>query len=177
MKNIITTLILLSLFACKAKETEQTEVVEQATKGCIAADFFDLKNTDLQTDFFAKLDAAYKAGIIENGGEVTADDVWQDITPEALQQFLGDAEKGGFAESKKFEKEYLSVATPSDSKNSANCMDRLSLSFDDSDCSFSLAIIDALLDSDNECTESMGSLVFKITDGKIVDFERFLAPN
>jgi hypothetical protein len=177
MKNIIAVLMLLSLFACKAKETEQKEVVEQATKGCTAADFFDLKNKDLQTDFFAQLDAAYKAGIVENGGEVTADDVWQDITPEALQQFLGDAEKGGFAESKKFEKEYLSVTTPSNSKNSKSCMDRLSISFDDSACTFSLAIADATVDSDNECTESMSSLVFKITDGKILNFERFLAPN
>lgn len=177
MKNIIGVLMLFSLFACKPQETGQSEVIEQTQKTCAANDFFELKNEALQTDFFAQLDVAYKATIIENGGEVDENDIWQDITSESLQKLLADAEKGGFAESKSFEKEYHLNHAASGFKDSESCMDRLSISFDENECSFSLAIIDSFLDSDEECTESMSSLVFKIENSKIVDFKRFLAPN
>jgi hypothetical protein len=131
MKNIIGVLMLLSLFACKSEKTEQSEVVEKAAATCTAADFLELKNEALQTDFFAQLDAITKTQNLD-----ATEEIFRDITPELLQTLLSDATKGGFAESKTFEKDYNFNLAPSDFKDSEKCMDKMSVTFDESTCTF-----------------------------------------
>jgi hypothetical protein len=175
MKNIIAVFMLLSLFACKAKETEQAEAVEQTTKGCTAADFFKLKNQDLEKDFFTKLDNLTQVPF--EGGNPTEANTWRDVTNEALQAFLADATKGGFAESKAFENDYNFGLAPYESKDSEKCMDKLSVTFDESTCIFNLKILNSFQYSiDNEdCSESLIDLKFKIKEDKIIDFTMDIA--
>ncbi|NJN77004.1 MAG: hypothetical protein HC803_00640 [Saprospiraceae bacterium] len=175
MKNILIVLILISLFACKAKETEQTEVTEQAPKGCVAADFFELKNQNLEKDFFTKLDNLRQ--IPFEGGNPTEANTWRDVTNEALQAFLADAAKGGFAESKTFENDYNFDLAPSEGKDSEKCMDKLSVTFDENTCTFNLKIFNSFQYSiDNEdCSESLIDLKFKIEEKKITNFTMDIA--
>ncbi|MBD8489690.1 hypothetical protein IFO69_13115 [Echinicola sp. CAU 1574] len=132
-------------------------------------DFLNLKDKELQADFFYKLDSIRKVQYPNNDQEAS---ITVDLTPEYLIEFLADINSDSLTANKQFEKEYHFNIAPKDYTGSEICKDKIAVSFDAENCSFRLNIYNTFLVEPDWCTESMAVYGFKIKNDEIVDFWR-----
>ncbi|WP_196889877.1 hypothetical protein [Aureivirga sp. CE67] len=198
MKNIIYILTVLTFFGCdNAEKKENTatsvrmELVPEPDKDlreeyeksiekdldpissttCLGKieDFLNLKDKELQEDFFSKLDSIRKVQYLNNDQDTS---IMVDLTPEYLIEFLADISLDSLTANKQFEKEYHFNIAPKEYTDPQICKDKIAVRFDAENCSFRLKIYNTFLVEPDWCTESMVVYGFKIKNDKIVDFWR-----
>jgi len=201
MKNLIYILTVLTFFGCGNTEKKETadasdrmELVPEPDKDLreeyeksiekdseqIAAtncmgkteDFLNLRDKELQVDFFSKLDSIRKVQYPHNDQETS---IMVDLTPEYLIEFLDDINLDSLTANKQYEKEYHFNIAPKDYTDPEICKDKIAMSFDAENCSYRLNVYNTFLVEPDWCTESMVVYGFKIENDKIVDFWRQVA--
>ena len=155
----------------KYEKTVVKEVEKIDSVNCFGktVDFLKLKDNELQTDFFAKLDSLRKVQFPNNDQETS---IMVEITPEYLNKFLSDIDQDSLIINKRFDKEYNFNIAPKDYTDPEICKDKIAMNFDEKNCSFQLNVYNTFLVEPDWCTESMVIYGFKIQNEKIVDFWR-----
>jgi len=151
---------------------ENINFQETTTKNCSAVDFIKLENKGLQKSFFTQLDSIRKVQYPDNDQET---EIFVDLTPRLLNQFLKDINKDYLIKNGDFEKEYNFNISPPDYTDHIDCKDKIKIKYYPNSCSFRMEIHNTFLVPDNWCTESMVVYGFTIRDGKITDFGRNVA--
>lgn len=128
-------------------------------------DFFNLKNKELQAEFFSKLDSIKKEQYPEFNQEIT---ILNDITPKYLNAFLKDIDKDSFLKNKQFVKEYHFNIAPDGFTDPKVCSDKIEVVYDEQACSFRLVVYHTFLVDVGWCVESTISYGFSIQENTIV---------
>ena len=149
-----------------AKESQETDSINCTGK---ILDFLKLKDNELQTIFFSKLDSIRKVQYPDNNQEIS---IMVDLTPKYLNKFLSDIISDSLSTIKRYEKEYHFNIAPKDFTDPEICMDKITVNFDVEHCSFRLNVFNTFLVEPNWCKESKVVYGFKIKSGKIIDFWR-----
>src|SRR5690606_2091025 len=185
MKSLIYMIIISSFFGCgnrgkretsvdadkSLKEKHEKPVIKKTNDTCSvkAVDFFKLKDSTIQSDFFAKLDSIRKIQYPEDDQE---NSIMVDITPEYLNQFLADIKIDSLEINNSFEKAYHFNIAPQDYTDPEICKDTIKVIFDDENCTFHLNVYNTFLVELDWCTESIVMYGFRIINGKVTDFWR-----
>jgi hypothetical protein len=169
MKLILITYFFLLLSSNHFDKLENLNIEKTTSKSCSAIDFIKLENEDLQIDFFTQLDSIRKVQYPNNDQE---NEIFVDLTPNLLRQFLKDIDKELLIKNGEFEKEYNFNISPPDLTDHADCKDKIKIKYNINSCSFRMEIHNTFLVPDNWCTESMVVYGFTISDEKITDFGR-----
>lgn len=157
------------------RKNHETSLVQASTKvvsgSCFQkpSDFLTLKNKEIQSTFFYKLDSTRKVQYPENDQEIS---MMVDLTPEYLNKFIADINLDTLLVNKRFGKEYHFNISPNGYSDPKRCKDKIEVIFDEKQCTFRLNIYNTFLVEPNWCTESMVVYGFSILNGKIVDFGR-----
>lgn len=130
-------------------------------------DFLKLTDKTIQADFFHKLDSIRKVQYPKNDQDTA---IFVDLTPKLMDIFIKDLNKDELNKTGSFEKEYNFNIAPPKYKDSKECIDKISLSFDKETCSFRLVIFNEFFAE--WCQESSVFYGFQINGDKILDFGR-----
>ena len=136
---------------------------------CSAATFLKLKESLCRESFLTQLAAIRQKQYPSNDQEVS---IMVDLTPEYLEKFLHDIDIYLFTTNNYFEKEYHFNIAPEGYTDPKVCKDKITISFNSENCSFTLKIFNTFLVEPNWCTESMVIYSFKIEGDRIIDFWR-----
>lgn len=147
----------------------EIQQIESSKCSGTISDFLKLEQQDLRTDLFAKIDSIRKVQYPDNDQETS---IMVDLTAEYLTRFLKDIDTDSLTQNQGFEKEYHFDIAPEGFTDPTDCKDKITVSFNNKDCSFRLTIYNTFLVEPNWCTESMVVYGFKIKNSRIIDFCR-----
>lgn len=136
---------------------------------CSANDFLSLKNEKVSNQLFFKLDSIRSYQYPNNDQEVN---ISVDLTKEYLNKFLADIDKDILSKTGRYENEYHFNIAPKGYTDPKKCMDKISVEFSSTDCSYRMVIYNTFLVEPDWCTESAVIYSFKIKNKTIVDFYR-----
>lgn len=148
---------------------KSTHDVQSETTACnsAATDILKLRDKIIQADFFHQLDSIRKVQYPNNDQDTA---IFVDFTPILLNRFLKDVNKEQLTNTGEFEKEYNFNISPPQYKDSKECKDKISLTFDKETCSFHITIFNEFFAE--WCQESSVTYLFQIVDSKISNFTR-----
>lgn len=133
-------------------------------------DFLQLKNKELQADFFRVLDSTRKSQYRNNDQDIYN---LVDITPDLLRKFLKDINADTLARHDVFEARYFFNIAPRSFTDSKKCDDLVTLRFFREDGSFRMIIDNVYPVEELGCAGGAQVIYgFKIRDNRIVDFDR-----
>lgn len=132
-------------------------------------DFFKLKDKNLQSEFFFKLDSVRKVQYTNIDQEKS---IFVDLTPEYLDKFLDDIDIDSILTQSEIEMKYHFNIAPKGYKDPEMCLDALRLRLDKEFCQFTMVVYNTFLVEPDWCTESAVIYGFKLSGNKIIDFWR-----
>jgi hypothetical protein len=130
-------------------------------------EFLKLMDKHIKAGFFQQLDSIRKVQYSKNDQDT---DIFVDLTPKLLDKFLKDLNKDQLAKTGNFEKEYNFNIAPKKYKDSKECKDKISITYDKKYCGFRLVIYNEFFAE--WCQESTVVYGFKINGDRIYDFSR-----
>lgn len=143
--------------------------IDSVTCLVTAVDFLKLKELELQTQFFFKLDSIRKAHYPNNDQETS---IMVDLTSKYLNRFLADINENSLRLNKGYEKEYHFNIAPKGYTDPEICKDKIAITYNEKHCKFRLQIYNTFFVEPDWCTESMVVYEFEIKDNRIVYFWR-----
>lgn len=132
-----------------------------------ASDILNLKNPAIQKSFFRQLDSILKIQYPNNDQEK---DIFVDLTPKMLNQFLSDLDTNVLIKNGAFDKSYHFNIAPPMYKDTKACSDQITLEYDIHSNYFSLIIGNRFYAE--WCQESAVRYFFIITNKKVLLLDR-----
>ncbi len=128
-----------------------------------------LKNKEISTSFFTQLDSIRRVQYSKNDQET---EIFVDINPNILIQFLKDIDQVELSKNGQFEKEYHFNIAPIGYSDPPKCKDKISIQFFPETCKYRMVIWNTFLVEPDWCTESQVVYSFEIKDNQIKNFWR-----
>lgn len=153
----------------KEEYFKKQDSIENKKTECekLASDILKLKNKKLQNDFFHLLDSTRKVQYPKNNQDTN---IFVDLTPKFLQQFLTDLDMDQLNKTGEFEKIYHFNIAPPKFSDSKDCKDKISISFNKTSCNFRMLIYNSFFAE--WCQESIVIYEFQINEDRITNFWR-----
>ena len=149
---------------------KSNQSLKSETTACniAATDILKLRDATIQADFFHQLDSIRKVQYPNNDQDTA---IFVDFTPILIDRFLKDLNKEQLTSKGEFKKEYNFNISPPQYKDSKECRDKISLTFDNITCNFRITIFNEFFAEG--CQESTVTYVFQIRSNKISNFGRY----
>lgn len=132
-----------------------------------ASDVLYLKNPAIQKSFFRQLDSMLKIQYPNNDQEK---DIFVDLTPNMLNQFLSDLDTNVLIKNGAFDKSYHFNIAPPMYKDTKTCSDQITLEYDIHSNYFSIIISNRFFAE--WCQESAVRYFFILTKKKVILLDR-----
>jgi hypothetical protein len=139
---------------------------------CQSSDFMLLKDKKMQAAFFQQRDSVLRVQYPGGNREPGEREIFVELTPAMLNQFLKDIDLTVLREKGEFEKEYYFKIAPKGYTDPAKCKDKIVVTYYPDECSYRIEIHNTFMVEDGWCTESQVSYGFKIEGKKIKGFSR-----
>lgn len=133
-------------------------------------DFMQLKNEDLQEDFFRHLDSTLQVQYPNKKDRDEDAGIFAELNKVMLVQFLQDIDQSAMSKNGSFEKEYYLNIAPKGYFD--KCKDKISIAFNQLSSKFSMRIFNSFKAEQGWCTEHSVVYFFSIHDNRVVDFDR-----